>query len=199
MVQRSGRIGLSVDWLGQAVFEQDTCCWLPFFRQPLRGLPGPGEIPAPLVVSHTRDLCRVENGWKCAWAEPQYAPTSASITLRSGEWRIFFASNTPRRSVQFRPLAGKETDDYGKRLDQVPAAWRWWRDAAKQIVQSPPGQYFIRIISSRQGEEPAGASVWEELLRARAKPGLAEAPTAPGKSQLSRAICHWADPDQQPQ
>jgi hypothetical protein len=140
---------------------------------------GPGKMPTQLVASHTPDRCWVENGWNCVEARHKITLSSGTTELRPGEWRVFTAQDSPPLHVQFWHLVGGETYDYGDRLNEMPAVWRWWSDAARQIFKTPPEQYFIRVTSERSFTELAGDPGWEELVAALAKLGLGEAPRAP--------------------
>jgi hypothetical protein len=133
---------------------------------------GPGEMPTQLVASHTPDRCWTSAGWVCESRRHQTELNGTGVTLRAGEWRLFSAPNAQRLNVHFWHLVGTETYDYGDRLNKVPSAWRWWRDAAKQVFKAPPEQYFIRLTSEQTFEELKGDPGWEELVESLAKLGL---------------------------
>lgn len=133
----------------------------------------PGTMPVQLVASHTPDRCWVENGWKNESVQHEAALPGGGL-LRAGEWRTFLAPDQQRLHVQFWHLVGSRTYDFGDRVNRVPSAWRWWRDAAQQVFQSPQEQYFIRLTSTCPFAELAGDLGWGELLRALAALGLAQ-------------------------
>ena len=76
---------------------------------------------------------------------------------------------------------GSHSYDFGDRLNRVPSACRWWRDAVQQVFQAHQKQYFIRLTSARPFGELAGDADWAELLRALAQLGLAPEKPAEGK------------------
>lgn len=125
---------------------------------------GPGSMPTQLVASHTPDRCWVENGWHCDEVKHHETLAGRTMVLRAGEWRIFTAPDKQKLQVQFWHMVGDETYDYGDRVNRVPSAWRWCRDAARQVFRSPPEQYFIRVTSDRPFAELAGDPGWEVLL-----------------------------------
>jgi hypothetical protein len=133
---------------------------------------GPGAMPTQLVASHTPDRCWTSSGWTCeAMKHGVPLPNAAPVTM-PGEWRIFSTNGGQRLNVQFWHLVGGATYDYGDRFNQVPSIWRWWRDAARQVVSAPPEQYFIRVTSDRPFAELAGNPGWEQLLGGLARLGL---------------------------
>jgi len=134
----------------------------------------PGKMPVQLVASHTPDRCWVEGGWASAQQRHENRIRSRAENLRPGEWRIFTAPNQQRLHVQFWQLVGRDNYDFWEKTNQVPSAWRWWREASKQIFRSPEEQYFFRLTSVRPFEELAGDPGWEEMLRSLAKLGLAQ-------------------------
>lgn len=134
----------------------------------------PGKMPVQLVASHTPDRCWVEGGWQTIQQHHDNRIGGLSVMLRLGEGRVFVAPNNVKLNVQFWQLVGNETFDFGENATPVPSAWRWWREASKQIFRSPEEQYFIRLTSVRPFEELAGDPGWEEMLRSLAKLGLAQ-------------------------
>jgi hypothetical protein len=134
---------------------------------------GPGKIPTQLVASHTPDRCWTSAGWKCTEQIHDYVVDAANRNLRAGEARIFEAGGTHTQHVIYWHLVGNELYDYGKRFNAVPSVWRWWRDAAKQVFQSPPEQYFIRVASTRPLEELRDDPAFHAVTAALAQIGLA--------------------------
>ena len=132
----------------------------------------PGAVPVQLVASHYPDRCWVENGWKIEEARHDETLAGKSGPLRPGEWRIFSAPDHQRLQVFFWHLVGTETYNQGQQSGPIPSAWRWWREAAKQAIKTPPEQYFIRLTSNRPFAELQGDPGWEDLLGALAKLGL---------------------------
>jgi hypothetical protein len=133
---------------------------------------GPGKIPTQLVASHTPDRCWTSAGWKCTEQIHDYVVASGNRSLRSGEGRIFEASGTPTQHVVYWHLVGNELYDYGERFNAVPSVWRWWRDAAKQVFQAPPEQYFIRLSSTRPLEKLREDPAFQAVTAALAQIGL---------------------------
>lgn len=133
---------------------------------------GPGRMPTQLVASHTPDRCWTENGWVCEQTRHDVSTGVTAAAFMPAEWRVFKAPNGQRLNVMFWHLVGNEVYDYGDRLNRVPSIWRWWRDAARQIFQTPAEQYFFRVTSDVPFEKLQGDRDWNELLRALGKLGL---------------------------
>lgn len=133
---------------------------------------GPGKMPTQLVASHTPDRCWAENGWTCDEVAHEVAPTSQSPMLLPGEWRVFSAPGGQKLNVLFWHRVGGELYDYGHRINRMPSVWRWWRDAARQALRSPPEQYFIRLTSDVPFERLRGDPGWEQMLAALRRIGL---------------------------
>lgn len=133
---------------------------------------GPARMPTQLVASHTPDRCWVENGWACEQSRHDVTAGITGEAFLPAEWRLFKAPAGPKLHVVFWHLVGDKVYDYGDRLNRVPSAWRWWRDAASQIFKAPPEQYFIRVTSDIPFEKLQAEPGWHELLGALAKLGL---------------------------
>ena len=141
---------------------------------------GPAKMPTQVVASHTPDRCWTSAGWNCDETKHRSPLTAGARDLRPGEWRLFRAPNGERLHVQYWHLVGGALYDYGDRFNQMPSAWRWWREVAKQAVSTPLEQYFIRLTSNRPFADLQGDPGFQEVLRALAGLGLALPPKAEG-------------------
>ena len=140
---------------------------------------GPGKMPTQVVASHTPDRCWTSAGWSCDEMRHVVPLNGRRSTLREGERRIFRAPDGQKLQVQFWLLVGGREYDFGERFNRIPSVWRWWRDAARQVVTAAPEQYFVRLTSERPFEELAGDAGWEELLASLAALGLAPPARSP--------------------
>jgi hypothetical protein len=102
------------------------------------------------------------------------SPITDHRSLKPAQWRRFTAPNGTTQYVLYWQLVGGEIYDFGKRLNQVPSPWKWWRDAAKQIFRDPPEQYFIRLSSDRPFEELAGDLGFREVVEAVGAVGIGD-------------------------
>lgn len=133
----------------------------------------PASMPIQLVASHTPDRCWSEAGWVCEQQQHDQFLPGAKSALKKGEWRVFTAPGGTRLHVHYWHLVGDTTYDFGQRFNRMPSAWRWWRDATKQIFRAPPEQYFIRISSTGPFEELEADPGWQEIVAALGRLGLA--------------------------
>ena len=133
---------------------------------------GPTKMPTQLVASHTPDRCWSSAGWVCQKVMHR-ATLVGPVELRPGEGRLFRAPTGNLMQVHYWHIVGRDLYDYGERFNRVPSAWLWLRDAARQVLQSPPEQYFIRVASERPFAELYGDPGWAELLAGLARLGLA--------------------------
>jgi hypothetical protein len=133
---------------------------------------GPARMPTQLVASHTPDRCWVENGWACEQSRHDVTSGITGDSFLPAEWRLFKAPVGPKLHVIFWHLVGDQVYDYGERLNRAPSVWRWWRDAASQIIKAPPEQYFIRVTSDIPFEKLQADPAWQDLLRALGQLGL---------------------------
>lgn len=129
----------------------------------------PGKMPVQLVASHTPDRCWTENGWHCDRIRFGVAEHFGALVTQPAQWRLFRAPGGERQYVLYWQLVNGRAYDFGDRFNRIPSAWRWWRDAAQQMLLGDSEQYFIRISSNEPFDqlrtEPGFVSVMQALGR----------------------------------
>lgn len=123
-----------------------------------------GKMPTQLVASHTPDRCWTSAGWQCDEIRHGVAVADREGATRPGEFRRFTAAGGTVQYVVYWQLVGDDLYDFGDRFNQVPSAWRWLRDAFKQMFVAPPAQYFVRLASDQPLEKIKGDPALDSVL-----------------------------------
>jgi hypothetical protein len=110
----------------------------------------PGKMPTRMVASHTPDRCWTENGWHCVAMKFHQPESVSGQPLMPAEWRQFMppGGGAPIYVLYWMVVDGR-LYDYGRRFNQIPDPWLWWKDAMQQAVRGEREQYFVRVTSNR--------------------------------------------------
>jgi len=132
----------------------------------------PGKIPVQLVASHTPDRCWTEAGWIGVKRHGNETVVVGGLRLKPAQARIFKNNTGQTQQVLYWHLVGRRLYDYGSGFNQVPSIWRWWREAAREAVRSPPEQYFVRLSSDRRFDELEADPAFRAVIKCLADLGL---------------------------
>ena len=135
----------------------------------------PSKMATQLVASHTPDWCWSAAGWTCNEMRFSHVP-EFGIKLLPAEWRVFRApaNDQPPQYVLYWHLVGGRPYDYGRSFNFLLNPLKWWRDSVKYAVVGSPEQYFLRLSSEVPIENFHREPVFEALIGALGKLGLAE-------------------------
>jgi hypothetical protein len=136
---------------------------------------GAGKMPTRFVAIHTPDRCWTGNGWRCLEMKFRQPEDFAGTPFKPAEWRLFEPPSGEKPVyVLFWHLVEGRLYDYGKRFNDVPDPFLWWKDAVQQALLGSREQYFFRLTSSEPIENFRGDPGFDEVVRSLARLGLAQ-------------------------